>query len=184
MMLMRARDAGITGYESRVEIDANPELLARLEPVRLQAGERMGLGDVSEMVIPKIGLLAAPQAGGDICSRYFTPWKLHAAHAVTGAACVASALVVEGTVVSDVARRSTDNPRDVAIEHPFDQINVRLETSGSSLDMDVVRVGILRHDALDHARRGLCPGRPAHDRSSGSIGLAGPTSQNRECISQ
>ncbi|MGI9424372.1 MAG: 4-oxalomesaconate tautomerase [Hyphomicrobiaceae bacterium] len=148
MMLMRAKDAGITGYESRAEIDANPELLARLEPVRLQAGERMGLGDVSEMVIPKIGLLAAPQADGDICSRYFTPWKLHAAHAVTGAACVASALAVEGTVAYDVARRSTDNPRDVAIEHPSGQIDVRLETSGSGLDMGVVRAGILRTTRL------------------------------------
>lgn len=144
MMLARAADVGISGYESRAELDDNKALLARLEPIRLEAGRRMGLGDVSDKVVPKIGLLAPPRDGGDICSRYFTPWKLHAAHAVTGAACLASALVVEGTVAHDVSKKSAANPRDVTIEHPSGQIDVRLETSGSGIDMDVVRAGILR----------------------------------------
>ncbi len=144
MILMRASDFGITGHESRKEIDANKALLAKIEPIRLEAGRRMGLGDVSQKVIPKVGLLASPRAGGDITSRYFTPWALHATHAVTGGICISSALSIEGTVAHQLARASGDNPRDVVIEHPSGQIEVRLETKGRGAALDVVRAGTLR----------------------------------------
>jgi len=57
MIMMRATDFGLTGYESRPEINANKALFARIEPIRLEAGRRMGFGDVSDKVIPKVGLL-------------------------------------------------------------------------------------------------------------------------------
>jgi 2-methylaconitate cis-trans-isomerase PrpF len=144
MILMRASDFGITGHESRKEIDANKGLLEKIEPIRLEAGRRMGLGDVSQKVIPKVGLLAAPAKGGDITSRYFTPWALHATHAVTGGICISSALSIEGTVAHQVARSSSANPRDVVIEHPSGQIEVRLETAGRGAALQVVRAGTLR----------------------------------------
>src|SRR5919109_3749351 len=65
MMLLRAADVGLTGIESAEAIDTNRALFAKLEPMRREAGRRMGLGDVSDLVVPKIGLLSAsPQAGG------------------------------------------------------------------------------------------------------------------------
>ena len=144
MMLVRAADVGISGHETGEELKANDDVLARLEPVRLIAGEMMGLGDVREKVIPKIGVLASPRHNGDIASRYYTPWSVHAAHAVTGAACVASASVVEGTLAHGLAAASNANPRDFVIEHPSGQISVRLKTRGSGMELDVVRAGILR----------------------------------------
>jgi 2-methylaconitate cis-trans-isomerase PrpF len=144
MILMRAKDFGLTGHESRAEIDAMKDLVGRIEPIRLEAGRMMGLGDVSKKVIPKVGLLAAPKGEADVASRYFTPWAIHATLAVTGGICVSSALSIEGSVAHEVARRSTANPRDVVISHPSGQIEVRLTTSGRGKDLQVVSAGTLR----------------------------------------
>jgi 2-methylaconitate cis-trans-isomerase PrpF len=113
MVLMRASDiarefpqANLQGHESAAELDAIPGLIARLETIRRIAGERMGLGDVSDSVVPKPVLVtphqaadAGPQSVG-IVSRYFTPQKCHTSHAVTGAIGIATALAMSGTVAS------------------------------------------------------------------------------------
>ena len=143
MIMMRAKDFGLTGYESRAEINPNKELFARIEPIRLEAGRRMGFGDVSDKVIPKVGLLSAPRDGGTIASRYLTPHALHAAHAVTGAVCVASACALEGTIAHELAKPDDANPRTIWIEHPSGQVDVLLQTKGKGADMDVV-AGTLR----------------------------------------
>ena len=41
VVVMRATDLGITGAESPAELDADDELRARLESIRLQAGPLM-----------------------------------------------------------------------------------------------------------------------------------------------
>jgi 2-methylaconitate cis-trans-isomerase PrpF len=143
MIMMRAQDFGLTGYEGRPEINPNKALFARIEPIRLEAGRRMGFGDVSDKVIPKVGLLAPARDGGTIASRYLTPHALHAAHAVTGAVCVSSACAVEGTIAHELARPDGANPRTVWIEHPSGQVDVRLETRGTGADMEVI-AGTLR----------------------------------------
>jgi 4-oxalomesaconate tautomerase len=144
MVLMRAEDLGLTGYEGRPELDARSDLFRRMEPIRLEAGARMGLGDVSDMVIPKIGLLAPPRAGGSITSRYFTPHRLHAAHAVTGGICVATACALEGSVADGLVDLPPGNPRSIRIEHPSGQIDVRLETGGHGAALQVISAGLLR----------------------------------------
>jgi 4-oxalomesaconate tautomerase len=144
MVLMRASDLGISGYEQRDTIDGNANLFEQIEPIRKEAGRRMGLGDVAGKVIPKVGLLAPPRQGGDICSRYFTPWKLHAAHAVTGGVCVATAVALEGSIAYGLARTGASNPRDITIEHPSGQISIRLATRGSGDKLEVLSAGTLR----------------------------------------
>ena len=143
MIMMRAKDLELTGYEGRPEINSNKALFARIEPIRLEAGRRMGFGDVSDKVIPKVGLLSPPRDGGTIASRYLTPHALHAAHAVTGAVCVASACALDGTIAHEVAKPDGANPRTIRIEHPSGQVDVRLEVRGKGADMEVV-AGTLR----------------------------------------
>ena len=144
MLLMRAADLGLSGYEGRAEIDGNKELLARIEKIRLEAGERMGFGDVSDSVMPKVGLLSPPRETGAITSRYLTPHKLHAAHAVTGAVCVATAVLLEGSVAWELARRPGGNPCTIWIEHPTGMIDVVMDVSGSGTELKVHKAGILR----------------------------------------
>jgi hypothetical protein len=143
MIMMRAKDFGLTGYEGRAEVNSNKALFARIEPIRLEAGRRMGFGDCSDKVIPKVGLLAVSRDGGTIASRYLTPHALHAAHAVTGAVCVSTACAVEGSIAHELAKPDSANPRTIWIEHPSGQVDVRLETRGKGADMDVV-AGTLR----------------------------------------
>ncbi len=75
MVIARAEAFGLTGQETPEELDANKDLMARMEAVRLEAGQAMGLGDVSHSVIPKFGLLSEAQDGGAAAVRYFMPWN-------------------------------------------------------------------------------------------------------------
>jgi 4-oxalomesaconate tautomerase len=72
-VVMKAEDVGITGYEDRESLDANTELKAKIEAIRLAVGERMNLGDVKDKSVPKMMLVAPPRAGGAVCVRSFIP---------------------------------------------------------------------------------------------------------------
>lgn len=145
MVLIRATDLGLTGDETRDAINANAALFARVEAIRLEAGHRMGLGDVSGKVIPKVGLLAAPVNGGDIRSIYLTPWRAHAAHAVTGALCVAAATAIEGTIAHSLVTPPVDaNIRTARVEHPSGQIAIKLATTGAGANMNIIKAGVIR----------------------------------------
>ena len=128
LMMLRAKDFGLTGRERPAELDANREFLDRLEKLRLQAGQLMGLGDVSNSVIPKPVLVSEGDSENSITSRYFTPHKCHASHAVTGAIGVATAFSLPGTVAS----RNTMAPgrHGLVVLHPAGQIDVEVELAG------------------------------------------------------
>jgi 4-oxalomesaconate tautomerase len=143
MVLIRAADLGISGYETQA-FDSNQRLMQRIEGVRLVAGERMGLGDVTDSVIPKVGILARARDGGIISSRYLTPHALHAAHAVTGAICVATCTSIKGSVAWELATSHAECPGSIQIEHASGAIDVALETAGNGENLDVLRAGVVR----------------------------------------
>src|SRR3546814_10075728 len=90
VMILAAESVGKTGYESVAELDADKALFQRIEKIRRIAGEKMGLGDVSQKVVPKVILLARPRAGGTISSRYLVPHKTHAPPPGTGPPCLSN----------------------------------------------------------------------------------------------
>jgi 2-methylaconitate cis-trans-isomerase PrpF/tripartite-type tricarboxylate transporter receptor subunit TctC len=142
LMIVRASDLGVTGREKPAALDANTALLERLEILRLEAGRRMGLGDVSNSVIPKPVLVSKGEASGSITSRYFTPRKCHASHAVTGAIGVASAFALPGTVASGLAREP--GRHSLVVLHPAGQIDVEVELKGSADAATVERAALVR----------------------------------------
>ncbi|OWY14982.1 isomerase [Thioclava sp. JM3] len=127
MVIARAQDFGLTGYESAAELDANTEFFARMEAVRLKAGAAMGMGDVSKSVTPKFGLLAPAKAGGTVATRYFMPWNTHPSMAVTGAQCLASCALTPGTVADGLLERPTTSPASVVLEHASGTIEVLVD---------------------------------------------------------
>ena len=140
-MIMRAADVGKTGYETAAELDADTAFFERIEAMRLEAGRRMGLGDVTGQVQPKIVILAPPRDGGTICSRYFVPDKTHETHAITGGIAVAYAAVTDGTVarpLGDAAR-----PR-FSIEHPSGQLHLTLTLREGDDGAEIEAAGIVR----------------------------------------
>lgn len=124
MMIARASDFGISGYETQEELDAMPELFARMEAMRLEAGRRMGMGDVAKSVAPKIGLMARPREGGNFAARYFMPWTTHPTLAVTGSQCLAACALAPETVAEGLVARIDPSPADVLIEHPMGTMKV------------------------------------------------------------
>lgn len=126
MMIAKAVDFGITGYESQAELDAMPELFAKIEAMRLIAGEMMGLGDVSQSVVPKVGLLAPAQNGGHLSARYFMPWTTHPTLAITGSQCIAACALLPGSVAEGLMT-AAPSPFVMRIEHPLGLMDVRIK---------------------------------------------------------
>ncbi len=127
MVIARAADFDLTGHETVAELDANTDFFARMEALRLKAGERMGMGDVSKSVTPKFGLLAPARDGGSIAVRYFMPWNTHPSMAVTGAQCMASCALTPGSVSDGLLERPDQSPANVVLEHPSGTIEVLVD---------------------------------------------------------
>jgi 2-methylaconitate cis-trans-isomerase PrpF len=126
VMIARAADFGKTGYESVNELNADKALLQKLERVRIEAGQRMGISDAKDRVIPKPVLIAPPARGGSLCGRYFMPHLCHGAFAITGSVAVATAAVTPGTLAAALVG-NISLPADLRIEHPSGRLDVRLE---------------------------------------------------------
>jgi 4-oxalomesaconate tautomerase len=129
IVAMRADAFGLTGRESREALEADTALRARIEAVRLQAGPRMGLGDVTEKSVPKMTLVSAPAAGGAICTRSFIPHRCHASIGVFAAVSVATACTLPGSPAATLAVL----PRDgrFFVEHPTGAAEVLVETDAA-----------------------------------------------------
>ena len=132
MVIAKAADFGLTGYETAVELDANHAFFQRMESVRLKAGERMGMGNVKESVVPKFGVLAPAREGGTVATRYFMPWKTHPSMAVTGSQCLASCVLTPGTVADGLVQRPNSGPAEVVLEHASGTIDVLVDFSSDN----------------------------------------------------
>jgi len=142
LMVMRASDLGLSGRERPAELDANTTLMARIEDMRLEAGRSMGLGNVSGSVVPKPVLVSSGDTPNSITSRYFTPHKCHASHAVTGAIGVSTAFALPGTVASGMERAPGRHP--LTVLHPAGQIDVEVTLQGQGEACEVVSAGLVR----------------------------------------
>ncbi|SMX51265.1 4-oxalomesaconate tautomerase [Actibacterium lipolyticum] len=143
MMIARAADFGLSGTETQDELDAMPDLFKRMEAIRLEAGRRMGLGDVTKSVVPKIGLIAPPMNGGHFCARYFMPWTTHPTLAVTGSQCLAACALAPGTVAEGIARDAGASPATILIEHPMGTMEVRVKFDRSN-GFEFLSAGVTR----------------------------------------
>ncbi|MDI2027606.1 4-oxalomesaconate tautomerase [Saccharopolyspora sp. TS4A08] len=143
LVIVAAERLGATGYETPAEIDADEELKARVEALRLVCGHAMGLGDVGDRNYPKMTLVAPPARGGSISTRSLIPRVAHQSIGVLAAVTAATACVLEGSVAHDVARGITGTEPTVSVEHPTGEFSVTL-----GLDPDdpqrVVRSALLR----------------------------------------
>lgn len=144
MVIARAEAFGLTGYESVAELDANRDFYARMEPIRIEAGKRMGLGDVTKSVAPKFGLLAPSRDGGTLAARYFMPWNAHPSMAVTGAQCLASCALVPGTVADGLLDRPAPGEVLVTIEHASGRIDVTATYGLENGNFHLETAGLLR----------------------------------------
>ncbi|BFM47973.1 4-oxalomesaconate tautomerase [Marinomonas sp. THO17] len=136
VVIINAADLGKSGHETPAELDEDHEFMSRLENIRLQAGQLMGMGDVSDSVIPKPILLSPANQGGTVCARYFVPHKCHKALAVTGSIAIVTACCLPGTVASKLIGEKA-NASFFTLEHPSGTIELtaqRKEDEPSALN--------------------------------------------------
>lgn len=144
VVVIRAADLGIVGTESPAELDADDGLRERLESIRLQAGELMGLGDVTDTTVPKLTMVSGPSAEGDISTRTFIPHRCHEAIGVLGAVSVATAALLPDSPGASMLRPGAGDDGTIVCEHPTG-------TFTASVDLDLrgptpvaTRAGIIR----------------------------------------
>lgn len=125
IVVMRASDFGLTGQESREDLDADAALKARIEAIRLLAGPMMNLDDVAGKSVPKMTLVSAAANGGAIGTRSFIPHRCHATIGVFAAVSVATACTLPGSPAAELAVIPKDGR--FLIEHPTGAAEVLIE---------------------------------------------------------
>ncbi len=144
LVIFTAASVGRTGFEGVAELNADAELKARIERLRIACGHAMGLGDVSGKNYPKMTLIAPPRAGGSLCTRSFIPHVCHDAIGVLAAVTVATACVLRGSVTEGVALLPPEGAaKKVSVEHPSGEFSVALETDPAN-PQSVTRAALLR----------------------------------------
>jgi len=127
VVVMRASDMGITGTESREELEANSDLRTKLEAIRLQAGPLMNLGDVTEKSVPKTSMVSEATDGGALSTRTFIPHRCHASIGVLGAVSVATAAILPNSPAASVATLPEGSRKTLAVEHPIGEMTVVID---------------------------------------------------------
>lgn len=153
VVLINASDVGIQGTESPSELEANHALKSKLEAIRLEAGRKMNLGDVTNKTVPKMTLVSLPLAGGTLSTRTFIPHRVHDAIGVLGSVSVATASMVEGTVANKLlvnkpsfTSSAQTLPESIRVEHPTGEFVVEMDVSNTTslTDVKVNRAALLR----------------------------------------
>ena len=144
VVLLKASDFGLSGQEAPQELESNTKLKERIEVIRLEAGKRMNLGDVSEKTVPKMSLISAPRKGGVISTRTFIPHRVHEAIGVLGSVSVAAACMLPDSVAAEfVQGLSHEGATLLEVEHPTGFFGVELEVEDAD-DYKVKRSALLR----------------------------------------
>ena len=158
VIVIAAKDLGRSGYESPEALNADAELKARIESIRLEAGPMMNLGDVTRKVVPKITLVAPPRDGGAICTRTFIPKVAHEAIGVLGAVSVATACVLPGSPAAAITGLPPTSAGLISVEHPTGEFTIDLETrERADAGVDILKAALLRTARALFAGNALVP---------------------------
>jgi len=119
VVYIAAADMGCTGTETPDEIDADRDLLARLDAVRRTGAVAMGISDSAEnapLAAPRIAMVARPAGfegvdgksytadSHDLTIRIISMGRCHKVVTLTGAMCSGVAAAIEGTVPHALTR--------------------------------------------------------------------------------
>ena len=132
-VFVKAEDIGLTGIEMPKDTETNPGILEIMEDIRTTAAVMMGLVASKEKTgpaVPKVAFVAAPKdyvtingskvkaCDVDLVARTKALAVMHKAYAVTGGICVATAALIEGTVVNEIVGEQAKNSGIVRLGHP------------------------------------------------------------------
>lgn len=159
-VFVKAEDIGFTGRELPQDTDTNPEILNIMEDIRTTAAVMMGLAaskQTASPAIPKVAFVAAPQdymavsgemikaADVDLLARTKALDVMHKTYAVTGGICVATAALIEGTIVSEIVGAKAKEAGEVRIGHPSGVLEIFVDIKKmSDGNWNLQTVGVCR----------------------------------------
>ncbi|MBP2228823.1 4-oxalomesaconate tautomerase [Azospirillum agricola] len=144
VVVMPAAAFGLTGYEDAATLEGDAALKERLETIRIEAGERMGLGDVRTQTVPKLTLVAPPRDGGMVSTRTFIPFRLHDSIGVLGAVTVATACLLDGAPANALAVVPAGSSKRCDVEHPTGRLTVEIELEARAEGIKLRRAALVR----------------------------------------
>ena len=157
VVILRATDCDITGYETKAELDDNDILKEKLETIRLKISYKMGLGDVKDQSIPKMCLISPPLQRsplgqyecGLVNTRMFIPHVCHDAIGVLAAVSVATACILPNSVAKGIAIMSERTPLEsegnsFSVEHPTGELTVQLDSHFENGHLKIEKSGVMR----------------------------------------
>lgn len=156
LVIFKASDVARTGYEGVDKLNADTELKARIERLRIACGHAMGLGDVTAKNYPKMTLIAPPKNGGALTTRSFIPHVCHDAIGVLAAVTVGTACVLDGSVTQGIAQLPAGDTKKVSVEHPTGEFSVELALDPAN-PQNVTRAALLRTARLLMRGEALIP---------------------------
>jgi len=147
-VFVRARELGLKGTESPIEIDGNRKIVDTIEKIRMAVCEMVHLNRELDSwkrgtspLLPILAIVQAPMpwmnfATGstisadqaDILARMYGGGMMHKAFAGTGGVCLGTAARIEGTIVHEMLSRRGREQGTIMIGHPSGVIPV--EVSG------------------------------------------------------
>ena len=142
LVFVRWEDFGLRGLELPAQIDADPELLSRIEAVRAHASVLAGISaSVEEATleapsVPKLSFIGAPRdyptthgvlmpaAATSIRAAMMSMGRVHNSYPLTGAIATTVAANLPGTIVYELAEKS---PGQFIIGHPAGVLSMTAE---------------------------------------------------------
>jgi len=147
VVFVEARTLGLEGTELPADIDADSELMAKLEKIRAHGAVAMGICETPEQasqsspLIPFVGFIAppkdavtisnetVPEAKGDLTARILSNGNTHRALPLTCSVCTTVASRIEGTVVNRNVRPFDDPKADVNLMQPSGILTIASDVS-------------------------------------------------------
>lgn len=161
MVIVYAKDIGLTGTELPEEINSNEVISTLLEKIRGTACCRMGFAKnledatLNSPAVPKVGFVTNPKSytdiagqqveaeNMDICTRVISVFKCHKACPLTSASAISVAAALKGSVVDKVLR-SMELVENVRIGHPSGIMTMYPELTEKNGELELPSVGVQR----------------------------------------
>ena len=146
MVIFKSSELGLKDNETFEKLDADKNLINKMDTIRIKIAKEVGLGDVANSVIPKTAIVNSSNSA-DISSRYFMPWNCHPAYAVTGSMALLAACKSKNTVCSEFYSNFSESG-PFSLEHPSGLLKINYEVNYKNEMIEDIKVTTVRNARL------------------------------------
>lgn len=150
-VFVRARDLGMVGNETSLEIEGNVPLMEKIEEIRGRCAAIMGFtfawrnAKKESAYTPFISCVSSSQSDeSDVMSRLLFMQRVHKTHPVTGTICMGAAARIPGSVVEKFLSKRGHEKQRLIIGHPAGVIPVISEIEMNGKEYVLKNASLIR----------------------------------------